>query len=306
MKTEKHLLPQSWQKLQSPIRNLAAIMLCCALVACGADETETACQRNHSPQFVHIPAGEFTKSANAEYPEEGRAQLVSVSAFEMMTHEVTNAQFAEFVRATNYVTDAEKNVQNPAAGSAVFASLDSQTEGRWSLVKGATWRSPNGPGSSNEAVPHHPVVHISYHDAAAYAKWSDARLPSEIEWEYAAHLGLRDPTDSRSGAFDNDGLPIANTWQGVFPILDAGTDGYRGAAPVGCFAPNKLGLFDMIGNVWEWTNTPYAGGPIGNYTIKGGSFLCANNFCKRYRPTARQPQEADFSTNHIGFRLARD
>jgi formylglycine-generating enzyme required for sulfatase activity len=159
-----------------------------------------------------------------------------------------------------------------------------------------------GADNPNEALPNHPVVHVSLRDALAYAQWAGGRLPTELEWEYAASLGLADIGRPDSGAYDINGVPIANTWQGVFPIIDSGKDGFKGSSPVGCFAPSKIGLYDMIGNVWEWTDTPSG---KSTHLIKGGSFLCANNFCKRYRPAARQSQEIDFSTNHIGFRIIK-
>jgi formylglycine-generating enzyme required for sulfatase activity len=173
---------------------------------------------------------------------------------------------------------------------------------QWTLLKGATWRKPLGEQHVYVAEPNHPVVHVSLRDALAYAQWAGGRLPTELEWEYAASLGLADPNRPDSGAYDINGAPIANTWQGVFPIIDSGRDGFKGTSPVGCFAPSKMGLYDMLGNVWEWTDTPSS---QSTHIIKGGSFLCANNFCKRYRPTARQSQEIDFSTNHIGFRIVK-
>ena len=133
------------------------------------------------------------------------------------------------------------------------------------------------------------------------------RLPTEPEWEFAAQLGLEDQSNSTSGAYDRTGRPIANTWQGIFPLLDRGTDGHKGIAPVGCFALSTIGLSDMIGNVWEWTSSTHGAGSSSQiFTIKGGSFLCANNYCRRYQPAAREGHEKDFSTNHIGFRVVID
>jgi formylglycine-generating enzyme required for sulfatase activity len=179
-------------------------------------------------------------------------------------------------------------------------------------VPGADWQHPFGPKSSLEGRKQYPVVHIAYEDAAAYAEWRNASLPSEAQFEYAAKGG---------GRKSIDGAWTANTWQGTFPVRDTATDGYAGLAPVGCFAPNKHGLYDMIGNVWEWTRSGYTPShrkQAGNErpeessteqtnapakVIKGGSFLCAPNYCSRYRPEARQPQDPGLGTSHIGFRI---
>ncbi len=190
------------------------------------------------------------------------------------------------------------------AGSAVFIYADARAgnPSEWALLKDASWKTPEGAGSSINSRASHPVVHVSKRDAEAYARWAGGRLPSEVEWEYVASLGLSNPNDQSSGAYA-EGAPRANTWQGIFPIANLETDGFEGTAPVGCFEADKQGLYDMIGNVWEWTDTPYTNL---THTIKGGSFLCADNFCRRYRPAARQPQETDFSASHIGFRIVRD
>lgn len=252
-------------------------------------------------RFVDVPAGQFPKGDQPLYPEEQPTFRVHVDGFQLQAHEVTNDQFATFVQATAYVTDAERSASSggPGAGSAVFHF----NLGEWRLVKGATWRTPLGPGSSIKGKGGFPVVHVSHADAAAYAQWAGGRLPSEVEWEYAAQLGLFYPARSSSGAYDDAGKPLANTWQGVFPIKNTNEDGFTGLAPVGCFSPSSLGVSDMIGNVWEWTDTR---DKPGHHTVKGGSFLCSDNFCRRYRPAARQEQDSNFSTNHIGFRVARD
>ncbi|HCP66006.1 MAG TPA: hypothetical protein DIU09_15645 [Hyphomonadaceae bacterium] len=256
--------------------------------------------------WVKIPAGSVVLGQDPYFPEEGPTMRVQVTGFEMQAHEVTNREFAAFVAAKAYVTDAEKSLTRTdgGAGSAVFEIGKNGQPGQWKLVPGATWKAPLGPGSSIIGQEDKPVIHVSRQDAKAYAAWAGGRLPNEVEWEYAAQSGLPDQANTRSGAYDPQKKPIANTWQGLFPILDEGADGFQSTAPVGCFPPSKLGLHDMIGNVWEWTETPFQDGVSG--TVKGGSWLCSDNFCGRYRPQARQPQDTDFSSNHIGFRLVRD
>ena len=250
-------------------------------------------------EFVTVPAGQFLKGHDAIYPEEQPEIKLHVDAFSILAHEVTNDQFAAFVEETGYITDAERSVREarPGAGSAVFQ------DGRWHLVSGASWKTPDEKGSNIDGKGSWPVVHVSLADAQAYAAWAGGRLPSEEEWEYAARAGLPDQARDTSGAYEDDGSARANTWQGVFPVANLASDGFEGAAPVGCFPEDRLGLHDMMGNVWEWTDTPFS---EGHGTIKGGSFLCAENFCRRYRPAARQPQEIDFSSNHIGFRIVKD
>lgn len=286
--------------------------------------------------MVPVPAGGFVMGSDRNMPEERATHLVRVDGFYMDAHEVTNAQFKRFVDATGYVTRAERgpdpslhrglpdDVMGP--GSVVFTpstkSGDDITRW-WTYVKGASWRHPDGPGSTADGRGNEPVVHIAYEDAAAYAKWLGRELPTEAQWEYAARGGRDDATEA-VGAFDTQGKPAANTWQGIFPIINTADDGYVEKAPVGCFTPNRFGLYDMIGNVWEWTSDWYApvhlrspeSNPLGpnllqvrlspgavpTKVIKGGSYLCAANFCARYRASARQPQEIDLGTSHIGFR----
>jgi len=257
--------------------------------------------------FVSVPAGKFRMGGDPVYPEETSGMTLHIEGFRMLAHEVTNAEFARFAEATGYVTDAERSAAGggQAAGSAVFL-MPADRPGpadTWKLVAGATWRAPEGPGSDLDGRALHPVVHVSFADARAYATWAGGRLPSEEEWEYAAAIGLPDADNSFSGAYAASGEPVANTWQGFFPLADSAADGFSGRAPTGCFTPSRIGLYDMIGNVWEWTDTPF---DEASNTIKGGSYLCADNFCRRYRPAARQPQERDFSASHIGFRIVRD
>jgi formylglycine-generating enzyme required for sulfatase activity len=287
--------------------------------------------------MAFIPGGNFRMGSERHQPEERFTHVVRVDGFWIERHEVTNAQFNQFVDGTGYVTLAERGLDPKThpdtpkellvPGSVVFIQPTTR-HGRqlsewWQYVAGANWRHPTGPGSSIVAMENHPVVHIAYEDALAYARWRGHSLPTEAQWEFAARGG-RDGEDDWSSAFDADGKPIANTWQGVFPDLNTKEDGYAGTAPVGCFKPNGYGLYDMIGNVWEWTSDWYrsghsreaavnptgpdlvslrvAAGQSASRVIKGGSHLCSSNFCSRYRPAARQSQEIDLGAGHLGFR----
>lgn len=273
-----------------------------------ATATAPACAGIAKRKMLWIEGGTFTMGEAARYREEGPPRTVKVDGFWISATEVTNAQFAEFGAATGYRTEAER-VPTPIAGappemlkpgSAVFRIPTADDPNWWTWVPGADWRHPNGPGSSIEGHDNDPVVQITYNDALAYAKWAGVSLPSEEQWEFAARAGgaaLPEPLDP-------DGKPQANYYQGVFPVRDVGSDGYTSRAPVGCFQANDFGLHDMIGNVWEWTTSrPERGQPTN--VIKGGSFLCAANYCARYRAAARQFQERDLGTDHIGFRVVR-
>jgi len=249
--------------------------------------------------FVEIPGGAFVMGAAPLYPEEGPPERVFVSPFRLLAHEVTNKQFARFVTETGYVTEAER-----AGGSAQFSDTDGPQSflSWWSLDPDATWRTPDGAGSDLTGRDHYPVVHVSLNDARAYAAWAGGRVPTEVEWEYAASLGLFDPNDPTSGVVAPDGTARANIWTGLFPAINTARDGFMGIAPVGCFEPGLTGAYDMIGNVWEWTESPFAARSA-RVTIKGGSYLCSKNYCRRYRVAARESLEPDFSTAHIGFRI---
>ena len=176
----------------------------------------------------------------------------------------------------------------------------------WAWTPGAHWRAPEGPGSSIRGRENHPVVHIAFEDAMAYARWARQDLPTEAEWEYAARGGLAEADYTWTEQQRKQSIkPLANHWQGLFPVKNLNEDGYSGTAPVGCFVPNGFGLFDMAGNVWEVTKDEYAdaNGPyVGMKVAKGGSFLCADNFCGRYRPAARTPHGIDTGMQHVGFR----
>lgn len=287
---------------------------------CGIPPVDSA-----HPGMVWVPGGSFMMGADFTYAEEGPAHPAQVTGFWMDQGEVTNAQFAEFVAATGYVTLAERGIDLDGsgtllAGSAVFKpQFDANGEldpyaGWWQFVDGANWRAPQGPGSTLDGLDRHPVVHIAYEDARAYAAWKGHSLPTEEQFEFAAQTSAR-----RDGP---DGAYTSNTWQGFFPVQNDAIDGHLGTAPAGCYSPNALGLYDLIGNVWEWTASPYyvshgfsesekAAFPEGFdpaqpqdavAVIKGGSYLCAPNYCMRYRPQARQGQSKGLGTSHIGFR----
>lgn len=309
----------------------AEVGSCDAYSGLPAEEGETA-------GMAFISGGTFRMGSERHQPEERFTHVVRVDGFWIDRHEVTNAQFKQFVDATGYITLAERGLDPNAhpnvskdllvPGSVVFVQPTDLrqvvriTQG-WQYVAGASWRQPTGPGSPIAGKENHPVVNVAYEDALAYARWRGRSLPTEAQWEFAARGG-RDGEDDWSSAFDAEGKPIANTWQGIFPVLNTKDDGYAGTAPVGCFKPNGYGLYDMIGNVWEWTSDWYRPGhsretavnatgpdfvsirvPAGqsaSRVIKGGSHLCSSNYCSRYRPAARQPQEINLSAAHLGFR----
>ncbi|MEO0762616.1 MAG: formylglycine-generating enzyme family protein, partial [Pseudomonadota bacterium] len=260
-------------------------------------------------------------------PEEGPVREVAVGDFWIDAHEVTNAQFAAFVAATGYRTVAERGLDAkthphiPAAlrqpGAMVFspprqvANLEDVSQW-WRYVPGANWRAPLGPGSRIAGFDAHPVVHVAWEDAMAYATWLGRDLPTEAEWEYAVRGG-REGADYTWGETYN---PVegwkANTWQGQFPHQNTRGDGWLTTAPVGCYEANGFGLHDMAGNVWEYVRDGWDARPAdalpaeaGRVTIKGGSWLCTPIYCGRYRPAARQPQEMSLGANHIGFRTVR-
>lgn len=264
------------------------------------------------PGMVYVPGGTF-EMGDTLYPEEGPLRRVSVKGFWIDRHEVTNDEFATFVAATGYVTVAERPV-DPAThpdlpadmrkpGAVVFV-MPNNVNGMgsiaqwWQYIPGADWRHPGGPKTTIEGHGSFPVVAVAYEDIAAYAKWKGHSLPNEAQWEWAARGG-------KAGRPDHEQPKEANTWQGIFPVINSADDGFVGLAPVGCYRPNAYGLYDMIGNVWEWTTDIYESDPK-RRVIKGGSYLCAPNYCMRYRSGARQGQEADLATSHLGFRTVLD
>jgi formylglycine-generating enzyme len=288
--------------------------------------------------LVDLPGGAFRMGSTSFYPEEAPSHTTTVGALAVERHPVTNAQFAEFVCKTGYLTVAEQPMDpvlypgaDPAAlvpGAMVFRPVSGAVNLRdwrqwWTWVPGATWRHPSGPDSDVADKGDHPVVQVAYPDAAAYARWAGRRLPTEAEWEYAARGGT---TTVYAWGDDEkpDGRLMANTWQGSFPYRNDGALGWAGTSPVGTFPPNEFGLIDMIGNVWEWTATEFSAhhrldqppksccspsapaDPAISQTLKGGSHLCAPEYCHRYRPAARSPQSQDTATSHIGFRCVTD
>lgn len=302
--------------------------------------------------MVYVHGGTFQMGSDRHYPEEAPARRVSVDGFWMDRHPVTNRQFREFVKATRYVTFAEippdPNDYPDAlphmlfAGSLVFTKPDKPVDLRdwgawWTFLKGADWRHPYGPKSSITGLDC-PVVHVTFANALAYAHWRGKDLPTEAEWEFAARGGLDGAEFAWGDEFTPGGKHRANTWQGNFPLQNLAQDGYLRTSPVTAFPANGYGLYDMIGNVWEWTTdwyssehvaeaskacciplNPRGGAEADSYdpcqpqikiprkVLKGGSHLCAPNYCRRYRPAARHAQPVDTSTSHVGFRcIVRD
>jgi formylglycine-generating enzyme len=286
--------------------------------------------------------------SDQHYPEEAPVHRVTVDGFWLDRTPVTNRQFGQFVEATGYVTFAEiapKAEDYPGAlphmlkaGSLVFQPPQRPVDLRdwsqwWAFKFGANWRKPYGSGSSIRGLDDHPVVHVAFKDAEAYAAWAGKELPTEAEWEFAARGGLDGAEFAWGDAFMPGGRQMANTWQGTFPHENLAPSGYKHTSPVGAFPPNGYGLFDLIGNVWEWTTDWYApkheadapkaccipDNPRGareeasydpcqpkiripRKVLKGGSHLCAPSYCRRYRPAARHAQPIDTSMSHVGFR----
>ena len=303
--------------------------------------------------MILIPGGTYSMGSNDHYPEETPVHRVTVDSFWIDRFPVTNRDFRKFVDATGHVTFAEippdpKDYPGALprmlkAGSLVFNppkhAVDTRDMSQWWIFRfGANWKRPYGPRSSIGGLDDHPVVHIAYTDAEAYAKWVCKKLPTEAEWEFAARAGLDGAEYSWGAEFSPDGKYLANTWQGAFPHHNLVSDGYERTSPVTAFPPNRYGVYDLIGNVWEWTTDWYApkhfadalktccipenprGGReeeshdlnqprirIPRKVVKGGSHLCAPSYCRRYRPAARHAQPIDTSTSHIGFRcIARE
>jgi formylglycine-generating enzyme len=295
--------------------------------------------------MVWIAGATFAMGSDDHYPEEGPVHDATVDGFWIDRTTVRNRDFERFVRATGHVTLAER-APDPAdypdavpellvPASSVFVAPRHEVDLRdaynwWHYVPGADWRHPAGPGSSIRKRPDHPVVHLAWEDAQAYALWAGKEIPTEAEWELAARGGLDGAPYAWGDELNPGGAWMANTWQGRFPYVDTGADRYTGTAPVGRYPANGHGLHDMIGNVWEWTADWYAphddphddppgaccgpslrdrsverGARVPRKVIKGGSYLCAPNYCRRYRPAARLAQPIDTATCHLGLRCVR-
>ncbi len=303
------------------------------------------------PGMVFIPGGTFTMGSDMFYPEEAPKQACRIDGFFIDETPVTNRQFGEFVAATGHVTFAELAPDPrdypgmlPAMahpGSAVFKKTPTPVDTNdpsqwWDFVFGANWRHPLGPDSTIEGMEDHPVVHVAWRDVEAYAKWSGKVLPTEAEWEYAARSGREGSEFAWGDELMPQGRILANFWHGLFPFSNTQEDGWERTSPVRSFAPNDYGVYDMIGNVWEWTADWYglrkterkakgrccipanprgarqhdsfdqqSAARIPRKVLKGGSHLCAPNYCQRYRPAARHPEPIDTSTSHVGFRCIK-
>lgn len=287
--------------------------------------------------FIH--GGTFRMGSDNHYVEEKSVDKVKVTDFCIDRHEVTNAQFTQFVAKTGYITVAERPLsleefpelkpEERKPGSLVFippkkGETKVEMLSWWHWVQGANWRHPQGPDSSITDKDNYPVVHIAFEDAQAYAKWLGQSIPTEAQWEYASRGGLIEQIYSWGNQY---AAKKSNTWQGEFPFSNSQEDGFVGIAPVSSFPANGYGLYDMTGNVWEWTRDWYKVGHEGKFeqtdpliedkaesldprepgivkhVIKGGSYLCAKNYCSRYRPAAREAEDPNTGTSHIGFRL---
>lgn len=297
----------------------------------GSAEPELLCDgytgvpgaRSGTAGMVLVSGGRFVMGPSKFHPEERPECIETVGSCWIDRTEATNAQFAAFVEATRYVTVVERQPdasKYPGAradllkpGSIVFTKPDGKVDLSditrcWHYAPGASWRHPEGPESTWKGRENHPVVHVAYEDALAYARWRGNELPTEAAWEHAARDGLEGKIYTWGDEKVPEGRWQASTWQGVLLLTNKLADGYEGTAPVGCFPANDYGLFDMAGNVWEINEDDYRdlrGSQPGMKVVKGGPHLCADNFCYRYRPASRQPASTDVGTSHIGFRTVR-
>lgn len=304
-----------------------------------------------SESMIWVDGAEFAMGSEDFYPDEAPVRRVAVDGFWIDPHPVTNARFSAFVDDTGYVTEAERApdpalypgapAENLVPGALVFVMTPGPVDLRdftqwWAWTPGAQWRHPTGPGSSVDRLADHPVVHVNHGDALAYCEWAGLELPTEAEWEFASRGGLDGARFTWGDDDPQETEPIANTWQGRFPVENTEVDGWTRTSPVGSYPANGYGLHDMAGNVWEWTDDWYSathaaddgrpccapqdprGGDergsldpaqptiaIPRKVVKGGSHLCTPQYCYRYRPAARQPQMIDTSMSHLGFRCIK-
>jgi formylglycine-generating enzyme len=302
-----------------PVHNEASIELDQAVEQVVATEVEDPELPIEIEGMVLISAGVLMMGSSDGFANEGPVHEVSLDAYYIDTHEVTNREFARFVTETGYVTEAEQ-----WKWSIVFAPDDrpgQRVPGAewWKRADGATWRHPNGPETSIDGLDEYPVVQVSWNDAAAYAAWAGKRLPTEAEWEKAARGGLRDAPYAWGMDFAPGGEQQANTWNGQFPVEDSGEDGFKSLAPVGQYKPNGYGIYDIAGNVWEWVEDWYGANyyrdspgenPRGpeegiEKVQRGGSFMCADNYCLGYRVSHRGKSGIDSGLPHVGFRCVK-
>lgn len=345
--------------ISSVLRNVVSCVITITLITCIAgcsnnseaivtrgdsEKTKAPAVKVVQSKMVWIPGGSFEMGTNDQmFPDAQPVHQVALKGFLMDEHEVTNAEFEQFVKATNYLTDAEQKldpkdypgvpVESLVAGSAVFTptqqkvSLDNPLQW-WRYVAGADWKHPLGPNSSIAGLENYPAIHVSYEDAAAYAKWAGKRLPSEAEWEYAARGGKGIQKYYWGNDLKPQGKWVANIYQGDFPQKNTGEDGFVGIAPVKSFGANPYGLYDIDGNVWEWCNDFYRAdyykqsplnnptGPANSYdpeepgavkrVQRGGSFLCSDQYCIRYKSGSRGKGEVRSGSNNLGFRCVKD
>jgi formylglycine-generating enzyme len=312
------------------------------------ESSRTESLQKDLPGMIFVPGGTFLMGSDHHYPEEAPAHRVEVDPFWIDETPVTNAQFRAFIEATGHVTFAEiapKAEDYPGArpemlkpGSLTFNPKKGPIDIRnfytwWDFTFFANWRRPYGKGSTNRDLDDHPVVQVAYADAVAYARWAGKDLPTEAEWEFAARGGFEGKEYAWGNELTPGGKHMANTWQGIFPRENLKEDGFERTSPVRAFPPNGYGIYDMIGNTWEWTQDWYIDrhpaeeakaccipknprGPAENQSfdpaqpnvriprkvLKGGSHLCAPSYCKRYRPAARHAEPVDTSTSHVSFR----
>lgn len=279
-------------------------------------------------QMILIKGGKFAMGTNKPFlpmDGEGPAREVKINSFYMDIYETSNAEFELFVNNTGYVTEAEKFGDSFVLEGKISKEIKKDIHQAvaaapwWLPVKGAYWRKPEGPDSHIRDRMDHPVLHISWNDAVSFCKWGGKRLPTEAEWEYACRAGLQDKLYSWGNKLKKDGHHMANTWQGRFPTVDSGEDGYSGTAPVTAFSPNKFGLYNMLGNAWEWTQdwwsirhpSHFQENPKGpasgrDKVKKGGSYMCHKSYCYRYRCAARSQNSADTTASNLGLRCVSD